>query len=390
MTSHPYDDLRPEDVRHPDSAKWTRYPDDVLPLWVADMDFPVAPAIMEALQARLARGIGYAAAPQLAAQITAHLAEGGLTDVPEDGLLFLPGVVPGLYASVLGLSSPGDEVVTVTPIYPPFLSAITDHGRVLRAAPLLATPDGWRLDPDALEAAVTPAARVLMLCHPHNPTGRVWSHDELEYLADFALRHRLWVVSDELHADLTLDGAHRAFAGVRPEVAERTITLTGPAKAYNTAGLGIGVAVSHNAALIARVRRAGAGVMGHPSALSYTAWSAALASGGEWLEDTRAYLRGNRDFLAAFLRERLPRVRFTPPQATYLAWLDLSAYGLEHPGQFLLEKARVGLNDGPSFGPELGGFVRLNFATSRGILAEALERMARALDEVEKNPSTQI
>ena len=380
MSLHPFDGLRAEDLRHPDSAKWTRYPEGVLPLWVADMDFPVAPAIRGALQERLMRGIGYAATGELAARIGAHLARGGLSDLPEDGFMFLPGVVPGLYAAVLGLSSPGDEVLTVTPIYPPFLSAVTDHGRVLKTAPLLQTPEGWRLDPAALEAAVTPATRLLMLCHPHNPTGRVWTHDELEYLADFALRHRLWVVSDELHADLTLEGAHRAFASVRSEVAGRTVTLTGPCKTYNTAGLGIGAAVSHDPALIARLRRASAGVLGHPSALSFTMWSAALEGGGAWLADTLDYLRGNRGYLTSFLRARLPRVGYAPPEATYLAWLDLRAYGFPDPAAFLLETARLGLNAGPTFGPGLEGFVRLNFATSRGILEEALNRMAEALD----------
>lgn len=378
---HARDDLRPEQIRHPDSAKWTKYPEDVLPLWVADMDFPVAPAILDALRERLTRGVGYATQRQLLSELPGHLARGGLSELPEDGLMLLPGVVPGLYASVLGLSGPGEEVVTVTPIYPPFLSAISDHGRIPRLAPLVHGEGGWTLDPDALEAAVTPATRLLMLCHPHNPTGRVWTHDELEYLADFALRHRLWVVSDELHADLRLDGGpHRAFASVNPEVAARTVTLTGPCKAYNTAGLGIGAAASHNPDLIRRLRAASAGVMGHPSALSLTMWSAALAGGADWLSETRSYLRGNRDFLTAFLRERLPQVRYSPPQATYLAWLDLRAYGERGTAQALLESARVGLNDGPTFGPEYAGFVRLNFATSRSILAEALERLARALE----------
>ncbi|ADV67024.1 MalY/PatB family protein [Deinococcus maricopensis] len=383
MTHAPLDALTPDDLRHADSYKWTKYPEGVLPLWVADMDFPVAPGITRALTERLSRGLGYhqlhGDAP-LMARLHAKLRGQGLTDLPDEGWVhFLPGVVPGLYAAVRALTSAGDDVITMTPIYPPFLSAITDQGRTVREAPLQVTADGWRIDWAALDAAVTPATRLLMLCNPHNPTGRVWTADELTRLADFAAQHRLWVVTDELHADLTLDGTFTPFAAVRDDLRERTITLTGPCKAYNTAGLGIGAAVSHNPALIARLARAGQGLMGHPSALSVTMWRAALEEDGTWLAGVLAYLRGNRDFVADFLRERLPQVHFHAPEATYLAWLDLRATGhgagiAEH-----LLAYGLALNDGATFGAAYAGYARLNFATSRAILTEALTRLERAL-----------
>ena len=372
-----------EALRHEDSTKWRKYPADVLPLWVADMDFLVAPSILQALQERLGRGLGYYSyhqgEPQMAALLREKLAGQGLVGLPRGGIRALPGVVPGLYAGVLGLTSPGEEVISMTPIYPPFLAAIRDQGRRLRAADLRHGGAGWEIDWDALEAAVTPATRLLMLCHPHNPTGRVWTAGEMGRLAEFALRHRLWVVSDELHADLSFQGPHTAFASLGAEIAGRTVTLTGPCKTYNTAGLNIGAMISHNQGLLDRLSAATQGVMGHPSAPSMTMWVAALQDDGEWLRSVLDLLRSNRDRVTAWVKEALPFVRYTPPEATYLALLDFRAHSRAADiHTFLLEEARVALNDGPPFGPGYEGFVRLNFATSPEILEDALERIARA------------
>ena len=374
-------------LRHSGSTKWLKFPGDVLPLWVADMDYAVAPAITVALQERLSDGLGYfqyhRPEPDMAALLRDKLTSQGITDLPEGGIRTLPGVVPGLYASVLGLTSPGDDVISMTPIYPPFMSAITDHGRRLRAAELLHGPEGWQIDWDALEAAVTPATRLLMLCHPHNPTGRVWTRAELERLADFALKHRLWVVCDELHADLSFQGQHVAFVSVNPALRERTVTLTGPCKTYNTAGLGIGAAISHNLALLDRMAKATAGVMGSPSAMSMTMWVAALSGGADWLAAVMEQLAANRDLLTERLSAELPWVRYTPPEATYLAFLDMRAHPRASDIQsFLLSEAKVALNDGPTFGAGYEGFVRLNFATSPEILNAAIDRIVRACGAV--------
>jgi cysteine-S-conjugate beta-lyase len=384
-SAHPYDNLLPDSLRHVDSMKWTKYGQDVLPLWVADMDFPVAPAILEALHSRLERGLGYyqmMGDPTLKALLIDKLGHDGLTGLKPEHLSFLPGVVPGLYAAVQGLTEPGDEVLIFTPSYPPFLSAVTDHGRVSKEVPLRLAPQGYELDMNALEAAVTSRTKLLMICHPHNPTGRVWTSAELRELADFAAKHTLYVVSDELHADLRFSDApaYRAFAAQDDATAQRTVTLTGPCKTYNVAGLGIGVMISHNAELIARLEKSVRGIMGHPGGLSVTMWQAALQGGAEWRTQTLTYLQANRDFLSEFLARELPEVPYTAPQATYLAWLDLRAHPRAADIQsFLLEEARIALNDGPTFGQGYQGFVRLNFATSRGMLQEGLERLAGAV-----------
>jgi len=382
-----YGALDPARLRHPDSFKWTLYPEGVIPLWIADMDYPVAPPILAALQERLTRGLGYhqlLGDSTLNAALREHLATQGLTDLPEAGVSFLPGVVPGLYAAIHALTAPGEPVITMTPIYHPFHLGITDQGRRVAAAPLRESGSRWEIDWQALEAAA-PGARLLMLCHPHNPTGRIWDTAELARLRDFVLERDLYVVSDELHADLCLSGPPFEAFAADPRVRERTLTLTGPCKAYNTAGLGIGAMVGHDPVLVKRVRAAAGGLMGHPSALSVTMWQAALRDGGPWLEATLNYLRGNRDVLTAFLQVRLPWVRYTPPEATYLAWLDLRAHPRAGDIQkFLLEEARTALHDGPVFAHaelkgQYQGFVRLNFATGRPLLIEALERMAQAL-----------
>lgn len=378
----PFDDITPESLRHPDSFKWTHYGPDVLPLWVADMDFPIAPSIAKALSERLTRGIGYQSIrtdPDLLDVLREKLQRDGTPELPTKGAITLVnGVVQGLYASVFGLTEPGDEVLTFVPIYPPFFGAITDHGRVAKHLPLVRGTQRWEIDFDAMERAITPKSKLLMLCHPHNPTGRVWTRDELSKLADFASRHNLHVVSDELHADLTFDGPFVPFSAVAEEALRaRTITLTGPCKAYNTAGLGIGAMVAHDVDLMKRIRKSTAGLLGHSGTMPITMWRAALQDDGAWLASVLDYLRGNREFLASFVRERLPMVDHVPPEATYLAWLDFR----KHPRAselytLLLKDAKVALGDGPMFGEGYRGFVRLNFATSRAILTEALERIA--------------
>ncbi|WP_291431020.1 aminotransferase class I/II-fold pyridoxal phosphate-dependent enzyme [Deinococcus sp.] len=374
-------------LRHPDSLKWTAFDPDVIPMWVADMDFGIAPPIMDALRARLDRSLGYPQLmgdPILQAQLSQSLARYGLSGLGAEHMTFLPGVVPGIYAAVHALSTPGEPVVTMTPVYHPFHLAITDQDRRVSGVPLRDGDSGYEINWSALDAA-SRGSRLLLLCHPHNPTGRVWNAQELGKLRDLVLARDLFVMSDELHADLRYGEAFESFAA-DPRVQSRTITLTGPCKAFNTAGLGIGVMVSHNAALLSRVRRAAGGLMGHESALSITMWQAALRDGGPWLADTVAYLRGNRDFLSDYLRQHLPWVKFHEAQATYLAWLDLRAHPRAADIQaFLLQEARVAVHDGPVFAhdshkSQYQGFIRLNFATSRTLLTEALDRMAAALN----------
>ncbi|HEY1685281.1 MAG TPA: PatB family C-S lyase [Tepidisphaeraceae bacterium] len=370
-------------LRHPDSFKWTRYPADVLPLWVADMDFAIAPSIKQALVDRLNSPIGYHASPDALSELLHQkLQKMGISGIPTAGISFINGVVQGLYAAVAGITSPGDSVLTMTPIYPPFLSAITDQGREAHLVPLKQSENSWLIDWSAMEAAVTPTTRLLMLCHPHNPTGRAWARAELEQIANFARKHNLVILSDELHADLTLDGPFVPFAAAADrEMQMRTVTLTGPCKTYNTAGLSIGAMFSHNLDLLSKMKRAIYGIGSHPATLSFTMWHAALRDDGQWLAQVLNQLRDNRETLRKFISERLPIVRFSPPQATYLAWLDCRNSAQAGDIQkYLLENAKVALNPGTDFGPGNEGFARLNFATSPVILNEALESIATALE----------
>jgi cystathionine beta-lyase len=379
---HPFDTLEPEALRNAYSVKWTLYPEGVLPLWVADMDFPISERVRAAMHARLDATLGYppmAGDPALLEALVKKQAQYGLHDLEPQHLWLVSSVVPGLYAAVQGLSAPGDEIVTMTPIYPPFLTSITDQGRVALQNPMQFTLDGWRIDFSQLETLPTPKTTVFMLCNPQNPTGRVFTRAELEGLAKFVERHDLLVISDELHAELILEGAHVPFASL-PGMRERTVTLTGPCKAYNTAGLGGGVMIAHNTALLERCKRATKGVMGHPNALSMTMWQAGLGDESGWLPDVLSYIRGNRDFMRDWLRDHLPEVRFGGLEGTYLAWLDFNAFpDADKLFKTLLEDAKVALNDGPPYGTGYSGWLRINLATSRAILTEALTRIERRL-----------
>jgi cysteine-S-conjugate beta-lyase len=386
--THRFDAIQPEHLRTPASIKWTLYGEDVLPLWVADMDFPVSSAIIERIKGRLDGWLGYgqfSGDPEMVAGLIAQQAARGWTGLEARHFWPINGVVSGLYTGVLGLSSPGEDVITQVPIYPPFLSSIRDHGRNILENPMI-EPDlnsgsGWQIDFDQLETLVTPATRIFMLCNPQNPTGRVYSRAELERFADFVLRHRLYVITDELHADLILNGQpHIPFASLSSEIAQRTVTLIGPCKSFNAATLSAGMAVSQNVKLLERMQKATKGLMGHPNALSQEMWRAGIEEGDAWLLEVLEYIRGNRDVLTAFLHKRLPEVRYSAPEGTYLAWMDFRAFPFADRAQkFMLEEAKVGLNNGADYGAGYQGFLRINLATSKAILLEALERLERAV-----------
>ena len=364
--------------------KWQHHPVGVLPLWVADMDFPTAKPIQEALEAYAkSNNLGYPSwegLPGLRESVQRRLEMRYGWEVEPPHIYPLNGIVTGLFLGCLALASEGEEVIVQSPIYPPFMMAVEETGRVPLYNPLVQGENGWEMDFDGLEALVTPATRLLMLCNPHNPTGRVFRRAELERLADFALRHRLWVVSDELHSDLVYEGeTHIPIASLSEEIAERTVTLFGPTKTFNIAGLKIGFAVSQNEGLLERFKARALGLVGEPNVMAQAATMAAYGHGEAWLEGALTYLDGNRRSIKSFLDEHLPEVGYTLPEGTYLAWLDFRAWGLgDELYPFLLEEAKVGLNDGPAYGPGGEGFARLNFATSRGIVEEALTRIRDA------------
>ena len=365
--------------RGSDSVKWNKYAgQDVLPLWIADMDFASPPPVLAALQARVARGdLGYAEPwPALVEAVQAYCQRHYDWRVEADWLVWLPGLVCGIN---LACRSVDGEVLTATPVYPPFLSAPGLSGRGLVRVPLREEGGRWSWDFAALEAAVNPATRLLLLCHPHNPVGRAWDADELQTLAEFAARHDLVVCSDEIHCDLVLDPErhHVPFARLGEDAARRSITLMAPSKTYNIAGLGCSLAIIPDPALRRRYQAARRGIVPDVNVLALTACASALLEGEAWRQDLLAVLRANRDRVEAAVNA-MPGLSLGHVEATYLAWIDARGLGVDAPVEFF-EAAGVGLSDGRDFG--LPGWVRLNFGCAPALLDQALDRMRAACQQ---------
>ncbi len=364
------------DRRGSDSIKWARYAGrDILPLWVADMDFAVPPAVVSALQQRIAHPVfGYAHPwPSLTESVLAHLEGEYNWRIDAEWIVWLPGLVSGLNIACHAVDG---DALTATPIYPPFLTAPRLSGRNLQCVDLAETGDGWRWDQDALEAATTETSRLFLLCHPHNPVGRCWTHAELLELAAYAERNDLIVCSDEIHCGLILDTdkQHIPFASLSPEAARRSITLMAPSKTFNIPGLGCAFAVIPDAALRRRFLRAMDGIVPHVNVLGLVACEAAYRDCADWHRELLAILRANRDRVEAAVRGQAG-LRMQHVEATYLAWIDVRALGLEQP-QAHFEAHGIGLSDGKDFGAP--GWLRLNFGCPTSILDEALQRLATA------------
>lgn len=374
------------DRRSTDSEKWNKFPQDVIPLWVADMDFPAPEPVVRALQERVQHGIfGYACEPQeLRQTIAERMLEKYRWQVAPDEIVFLPGVIAGFNLACQAFAAPGEGMIVQPPVYGPFLKAAQNAGLVRQDVSLQADARGYySVDPAAVDAAITAhpvQTRLFLLCNPHNPVGRVFDRRELEGIAEVCLRQNVLMVSDEIHCDLIYPGhAHLPIASLAPEVARRTITLMAPSKTYNIAGLDCAFAIIADPGLRERFDVARRGVAGGSNLLGLTAALAAYRHGGEWLEQVLRYLHANRDALEHFIGAELPGIHMRRPDGTYLAWLDCRAAGLpEKPVQSFLRQG-VALSNGDVFGPGGEGFVRLNFGCPRPVLLEALTRMKRAL-----------
>ncbi|HEY1015461.1 MAG TPA: PatB family C-S lyase [Herpetosiphonaceae bacterium] len=369
------------------SEKWIHYPDDVLPMWVADMDFRSAPPIREALRQRVEHGVyGYGLPPAaLTEAICAHLAARFAWAVTPEQIVYFPSVVTGFALAAGALSVAGEGLIVQPPVYPPLLHAPANCGRPANAAPLVPSQRGatlwYDIDFDALKAAAIARAGALILCNPHNPTGRVFTRDELLQIAAICEKHDILIIADEIWSDLTLgDATHIPIASLAPEIAARTVTLMAPSKTFNLPGLGLSFGVVTNEALRNRLPRFGEGPLPLPNVMGMTAALAAYAEGDPWARDLRAYLTANRDAAVAYLADRLPQLRTTVPEASYLAWVDCRAAGIDvNPQAFFLNRAKVGLSDGAMFGAGGDGFVRINMGCPRAVLLEGLERMRQAL-----------
>ncbi|HMV54498.1 MAG: PatB family C-S lyase [Rhodocyclaceae bacterium] len=375
-----FDFAHPPERRGSDSVKWGRYAGrDVLPLWVADMDFAAPPAVLAALHRRVDHGVfGYGDVPDsLVDVVVESLARDHAWHVDPQWIVWLPGLVTGLNVVCRAVGEPGDAVLTATPIYPPFLSAPRLSARDVITVDLVNVDNRWQWDLARLEAAITPRTRLLMLCNPHNPVGRAFSRAELAGIAEIAERHDLIICSDEIHCGLVLDDRtqHVPIAALGGNVADRCVTLMAPSKTWNIPGLGCSFAIVGNPALRRRLHEAMRGIVPHVNVLGFAATEAAYREGGAWREALLAYLRGNARCVFDAVA-RMPGLSSWPVEATYLAWIDARGLGVEHPIRFF-EQAGVGLSDGADFGAP--GFVRLNFGCSRSTLEDALARMGRAI-----------
>ncbi len=366
-------------------AKWHRAPEGGIAAWVADMDFPVAPAIRTALERALrSDDLGYPSLAMTAAVREAfaeRLATRFGVSCRASDVLLASDVVQCLFAAVESFSERGDGVLFLTPAYPPFFATAVDTGRRVLTSDLVATSTGYRIDADALgELVRRERPRLMLLCNPHNPTGRVLDRDELSLIAELACANDLVVLSDEIHADLVLAGAtHTAFATLGPDVAARTVTLTSASKAFNIAGLHCAAAVFGSTTLRRRFEQVPARLLGGPGSLGLASVLAAYSGADDWLAAVLRQLDANRAEVAR-VAAALPGVVHHPPEATYLAWLNLSNCGLDgDPATVLEEATGVVLSRGPDFGSAGVGHVRLNFATTPAVLGELLARLTRAL-----------
>ncbi len=370
----------PVDRRNTASSKWEKYRGrDVIPMWVADMDFRAAPCVIDMLESRVRHGVfGYTNPP---AELPGVVVEAMRRDhgwaIEPDWIVWLPSLVVGLNVVARAFAADGEEILTAVPIYPPFLSAPENGNRRAVRVPMQEAGGLWRWDLAALEAAVTPRTRMLLLCSPHNPTGRVWTREELTALGDLCERRDLVLVSDEIHAGLVLDAnaRHLPMAALGDTIAARTVTLQSASKTFNLPGLGCAFAIVSNAGLRAKLRRTMAGIVHHVGALGYFATLAALRDGGDWQQALVERLRDNRDRVVQAIAA-MPGLRTWHVEATYLAWIDARALPVEKPATFF-ESAGVGLYDGALFGAP--GFLRLNFACPPSVLDEALARMRAAM-----------
>lgn len=367
--------------------KWTNYPRDVLPMWVADADFPTAPQIQQALQRQMEHGVlGYEApTKKFLMRIAERMKMLYNWDVDPDWIVYTAGVNNGYNIAARILCPPGKGYLIQTPVYNEFHETEYKTGIRQRTARLAEKVEGSRIryevDFDAFEREVKRSG-MFLLCHPHNPIGRIYSKDELKRMAEICIENGVTIVSDEIHSELLLgDAVFSPTAGVSHEIEKHTITLISASKAFNVPGLACAFAIIPDEKLRKQFQDAANGMSFEVSTPGLTATYIAYSGRADgWLKALRRYLTENRDFILQFVQTHLPGVRLTKPDATYLLWLDFSACQLQpSPYEFLLKEAKVGLSNGVRFGEGSEQFVRLNFGTSRKILAQGLERIHKAL-----------
>jgi len=363
------------------SLKWSKYAGrDILPMWVADMDFRCPPAVIQALEKRVQDGVfGYGLpTDSLIGSVVETMEREFNWQVHPDWLVWLPGLVSGLNVTCKAVGKSGDGVLINTPVYPPFLKTPQLMDRTMESVSLSGGNEaGWTIDRRRFEAGITSNTSLFLLCHPHNPVGRMWTEEELSMMAEVCLEKRVIICSDEIHNQLVLDNnrKHRPLATLGEEVAARTITLLAPSKTFNVPGLGCSLAVIPDEGIRRRFVHAGLGIVPHVNVLGLVAAEACWTRGHSWHAELIEYLRGNLEYLKGRVAA-WPDVSMSKVEATYLAWLGVEDLGLKDPATHF-ESHGVGLSDGKEFGG--GGFLRLNFGCPRSILADACDRMEKAI-----------
>lgn len=374
-----YDFDKTIDRRATNSYKWDSAPEGVLPMWVADMDFRTAPAIIDALQKRVAHGIfGYTRVPDAYYDaVTSWFSRRHGWDIDREWIIYTSGVVPAVSAVIKALTVPGDKVIVQTPVYNCFFSSIRNNGCEIVSNPLRRTADTYEMDFDALErCAADPRAKVMLLCNPHNPAGRVWTPDELTRLGNICLRNGVTVVADEIHCELVYQGfKYTPFASLSDAFLHRSVTCVSPSKAFNIAGLQIANIVAFDNDLRSRIDKAiNINEVCDVNPFGVAATIAAYNEGEEWLNQLVDYLHGNYEAMAEFCRRELPEFPITRLEGTYLVWMDCSSLGIPSDAleQALLDDARLWLNAGTMYGAE--GYMRWNIACPRSVMLDGLNR----------------
>ena len=387
---------RPIDRTREISIKWSPQlrrqmfgADDVIPMGIADMDFETAPAVAQAIRRRAEHrtyGYAYPSPDYLQACVDWQKRRNGW-DIRPDWVLYTPGVNMALVCGIELYTQPGDRVIVQSPVYYPYYDYIRRTGREIAFDPLVEREGRYEMDFGALERlARDPRTKFMILCSPHNPVGRCWTREELERVGRICLEHGVMLAVDEIHGDLILDGQFVAYGTLEEELVQRCIICTSPSKTFNLAGLLVSDIIIPNDQIRAAFQEKLAPYYLWPGNFGAAAQIAAYDQGEDWLEQLLVYLRGNAQYIGEFIAQRMPRVKYRPPEATYLAWLDFRDYGMDQAQlwDFMCHKARVATDDGAKFGPngEGDGFQRLNFACPRQQLTQALERIAQALNRL--------
>lgn len=361
---------------------------DVIPMWVADMDFRTPDFILDAIKKRLSHGVmGYTYHPrEYYSSISGWLGERHGWEVHDDWICFCPGIVPALNLCTLAYTRPGDSIIIQPPVYTPFFDAVENHGRNLILNQLVFSDGKWRMDLESLRRIIRPDTRMIIISNPHNPVGRSWDPDELRELADICIDNHTLILSDEIHCDLVLPGyRHTPVASLSSKISAITVTCLAPSKTFNVAGLSTSSVVISNPVLrkyfkskIDHLHIGNGNIFGTVSSI------AAYTEGGNWLSGLLEYIEGNAAFVMDYCAEFIPEIIPARPEATYLIWLDCRKLGMNSRDlhEFFISKARVGLNEGSTFGPGGEGFMRMNLGTTRRRVTRAMEQIRNAVESV--------